>query len=146
MRKAIVFVAVLFACAKSETAQNGMSASANVLTPAAIAGTWTGVSMAEGSDSVLNHWTATSVSDMEGNLVIEGSPDTVHYTMTFDADSFVATSTPYSDPSMPTGPKLIFRSVGRLQDGKLVGTSTNMLADKPDSIVSHDHFSGSKAP
>ena len=57
-----------------------------------------------------------------------------------------ATSAPYANPADAKAPKITFRSVGRLKDGKLVGTSMNMLADKPDSVVSRGRWEATKMP
>jgi hypothetical protein len=59
----------------------------------------------------------------------------------------ISASKAYNDPGLPKGaPKVMFHSVARLKDGKLVGTSTIVLASKPDSVVGKGNFEATKAP
>jgi hypothetical protein len=149
MRKDLLLLPLVLACAKSETAQTDSAAltpaPAATLTAEALAGTWHGVSMPEGSDSVLQRWTVIGPGAGEAKFVNEGSTDTVTFTSTVDGDSLVATSLPHDNPQFP-GAKVMFRSVGRLQGDKLVGTSTLVLADKPDSVVNRGRWEATKAP
>lgn len=100
--------------------------------------------MMEGSDSVVARWTVTSATGTEGRVVFEGSTDTVMFTHSFDADSFVGMSTPYADPTMAGTPQVTTRAVGRLIAGRLVGTATTMLASNPDSVVSRTRWEATK--
>ena len=150
---AILTVVALVACSKGDTPAvdstamtSTMAAAPAPLTAADVDGSWNGVSMGETSDSVTLRWTTKNIDGTTGTLMIEGQKDAITFTRTFDADSMIASSTPYANPADAKGPKLLFRSVGRLKDGKLVGTSANMLADKPDSVVSRGRFVATKAP
>ncbi len=117
------------------------------LSAADLAGTWTGVSMPEVGDSITTRWTNIAAADNTGKLVIDGSPDTITYSTQFDADSMIATSAPYTDPTMPAGsPQMMWRSVGRLVDGKLVGTITRMSVTAPDSVLSRGRWEATRAP
>ena len=156
MRKAMLLCAVLAACSKAETKTDSSAAAAAAtpapaapanLTPAMIAGTWNGESKAEGKDSVVTRWTVVSMTDSTGKIVITGSKDTIPFKTTFSADSFLSTSGAYTDPGLPkkTG-KVMFHAVGRLKDGKLVGTSTLMLAAKMDSVIGKTTWEATKAP
>lgn len=116
------------------------------LTAADVVGSWNGVTMGETSDSVTNRWTTTSGEGATGSLTVEGQKEGIAFTRVFDADSMIVTSAPYANPADPKGPKLMFRSIARLKDGKLTGTSTTMLADKPDSVVSRGRYTATKAP
>jgi hypothetical protein len=147
----MLLAAVLTACSGGETAQTDTAAPAAAtppapaaLTAADVAGTWNGESMAEGSDSVVSRWTVTRVSDTESKFVYQGSTDSVSFTTTFDADSMMATSQPFTDPE--TKARVMFRSVGRLSGGTLSGTSAVMLADKPDSVVERGRWRATRAP
>lgn len=147
MKKLMLLAAFLVACGPREepaTDTAAMAAGPAALTPADIAGTWNGVSTVEGQDSVVR-WTVISTGT-EGRAVFAGMPDTVTFTHTFDADSFVAVSAPYTNQMMPGKPRVTTRAVGRLVDGKIVGTGTDMLVSKPDSIVSRARFEATKAP
>ena len=151
MRRVLLVAIVMAACAKSDTAATDSAALAAAapaaLTADMIAGTWNGTSMAEGSDSVVNRWTVIGgAAGTEGKLILEGSADTIRYTTVFDADSMVATSLPYTPPTPAGSPQVTFRSVGRLVDGKLVGTSANMLAAMPDSVVGRVRWEATRTP
>lgn len=149
MRKALLLIPLVLACAKTETAQTDttpMAMAPAPLTASDVAGTWNGIVMREGSDSVVLRWTSMTTTPPEFKMVFEGSKDTLTLTSTFDADSMIATSPPYDDPTTPAKDMVMFRSVGRLQDGKLVGTSTVMLADKPDSVVARSRWEATRAP
>lgn len=102
--------------------------------------------MAENSDSVTTQWTTSQTSDSTWQLTIDGTKTTVPFKRVFDADSMIATSSPYAPPDNPKGAKLTFRSIGRLVGGKLVGTASTMLADKPDSVVARSHWEATKQP
>lgn len=117
------------------------------LTAADVAGTWTGTTFAEAGDSVTQRWTIMSVSDSEGKLVMDGSTDTVSYTVMFSGDSAVATSAPYTDAMMPAGsPQMTWRSVGRLSAGRFVGTSAVMAVTAPDSVLVRGRWEATRAP
>lgn len=149
MRKVLLLLPLALACAKTETAQTDttpMAMAPAPLTANDVAGTWNGILMREGSDSVVARWTVVTTTPPEFKMVFEGSTDTLTITSTFDADSMFMTSPPYDDPTTPAKEMVIFRSVGRLQDGKLVGTSTVMLADKPDSVVARSRWEATRAP
>jgi hypothetical protein len=152
MRKLMVLIVALAACSKAETPAADTTAMAPAmaapaaLTAADIAGTWKGVNMGETSDSVTGRWTAMSASDTSGSVTSEGSTEAIPYTVVFDADSMIATSAAFTNPADAKGPKLMFRSIGRLKDGKLMGTSVNMLASKPDSVVLRERFEATRAP
>jgi len=145
---AVAVVAAFAACAKSETGSAdtaAMAAAPAPLTAADLDGTWSGVSMAETSDSVTNRWTAVrGATESEVKLVIEGTKDTITYTRTLDADSLVAISAPFTPPTPPKSPQVIVRSVGRLMGGKLVGTAVTMLAAKPDSVISRGRWEATR--
>ncbi len=117
------------------------------LTPADVAGRWAGMSMPEVGDSITSRWTIQSTSDGAGWLLFDGAADTIAYTMVYDGDSVVATSAPYTDPAMPPGsPQVMFRSVGRLMDGKFAGTSAIMTASMPDSVIARGRWEAMRAP
>jgi hypothetical protein len=148
MKKAILLAAFVVACAPKEEAAVDSAATAGPapLTAADMAGTWTGVTMLETSDSVTNRWTMTG-DGTQGKLVSEGSTDTTVATTTYDADSAMATSSPYTDKNLPGSPTVTFRSVGRLTGpGKMAGTATLMLASKPDSVVARVRWEATKSP
>lgn len=127
----------------------GMMAEAEpaMLTAEAIAGTWNGMTMGEEGDSVTSRWTNTRNADGTASFVYEGSSDTVSYATVLSGDSIVSTSEPYTARDAPAGsPQIMVRSVGRLVDGKLVGTAAVMLATSPDSVVARGRWEATRAP
>jgi hypothetical protein len=114
------------------------------LSAAELTGTWNGVNMVEGTDSVTERWTMVA-NEQGGGLVREGMKDTVQFLSSFDADSVTATSLAYIDRTNPKT-MLMFKSVGRLRDGKLAGTVTVMLAQKPDSVIRRLRWEATRAP
>jgi hypothetical protein len=149
MRKGILLAVFLAACApKEEPAADtsAMAAGPPALTASELAGTWSGVVMAETSDSVLQRFTVISPTGMDSKTVNEGSKDTVMVTHVIDGDSVVATSAPHVDANIPGKPTVTFRAVGRMVGGKLVGMSTTNLASKPDSVLGRARFELTKQP
>ncbi len=155
MRKTLLLAAVLVACSKAETpatdttavaAAPAMAPAPAALTADQLAGKWNGMTMGETSDSVTARWMSETADGLSGKLTMEGSKVPCAYTAMFDADSMVATSTaPCTDPD-PKVPKMNFRAVGRMKDGKLVGTVTNTLGSKPDSVMFRGRWESTKAP
>jgi hypothetical protein len=146
MKKAMLLAAFIVACGPADESATDTAAMASpaALTAADLTGTWSGTTMMEGSDSVIGRWTVTSATGTEGRVVFEGATDTVMFTHSFDADSFVGMSAPYADPTTPGTPQVTTRAVGRLIAGRLVGTATTMLASNPDSVVSRTRWEATK--
>lgn len=154
MRTLLLAAAILVAgCAKADTPAIDTTAVAPPppaapakLTAADVAGTWHGESKADGKDSVVAKWTIVRSTDSTGKLIYEGSKDSVAFSTTYDADSMIATSVAYANPRTPRGPRVTFRSVGWLKDGKLAGTSATLLASKPDSVLGRGTWEATRAP
>jgi hypothetical protein len=147
MRRALFLIPLIFACAKTETAQTDSAAMApamTALTEADVAGTWTGTSMPSGSDSVIARWTQVCGGGTCRGTSQE-SRDTVVSTYTLMADSAVGVSQPYTDPAMP-GVQVIDNWVVRIQGTMASGTGRLTLASKPDSVVFSYRFEGTRAP
>ena len=151
MRNAFLLALAVVACSTKDApvtdsaAGTAAPAAPARLTAADIAGSWTGTTMPQGSDSVTNRWTTIRDTDSTGRIISESSPDTIMYSVVYDADSMIATSKPFSTKADPKT-KVMFRSVGRLKDGKLVGTTTTMLAAKPDSVLARDRWEATRKP
>jgi hypothetical protein len=156
MRRVFLLTLAVVACSKAETPATDTAATAAAPTPppaapatltaADMRGTWKGTSKREGTDST-NTFTVVSTSDSTGKIVFGSSKDSVNFTTKLDADSSIVTSAPYNDPTLPkNAPKVVFRSVGRLKDGKLVGTANLMFASKPDSVIGKSTWEATKAP
>ncbi len=116
------------------------------LSAANISGSWSGMTMASGTDSVVSSWTSTATTDSTGVLVFEGATDSIPYSTMFDADSAVFTSNPYIDPAREDGMMVMWRSVGRLQaDGQLRGTVQTMVVGTTDVVDTGD-WHATRAP
>ena len=153
MRKVFLLALLVAACAKKEPAPDTTTPAPPpppppppAMTAADVKGTWHGTSKREG-DTTAVAWTVTTVTDSTSKLTFDKTKQTVDFSVKFDADSMTSASKPYNDPGLPKGaPKVMFRSVARLKDGKLVGNSTIVLASKPDSVVAKGNFEATKAP
>jgi hypothetical protein len=147
MRRAFLILPFLIACGGAEQAQTDTAAMAPapaMLTEADVAGTWTGVSMPEGSDSVVARWTQIcAAGTCKG--VIEGQTDTVMSTYRIEGDSSIGTSSAFADP-MVQGRMVVDTWVARISGGQVTGTLVTRLADNPDSVVMRSRFTGSRAP
>jgi hypothetical protein len=143
MRRMLLLLPLLVACAKSETPQTNAAAGPMALTDADVAGTWTGTNMPMGSDSVLVQWTQICAAGTCKGIVA-GMPDTIMSTYTLMGDSAMGTSAAYSSPTIP-GAAVVDSWTVHMQDGKAMGTGMLRLADKPDSVVLRYHFEGSRA-
>ena len=158
MRKGVLLVAAvsLVGCSKTETAKTDSAAMAAAaappppaaLTAADMAGTVNGQVMGMNSDSVLFKFTCmTAATGSESKCVNAMAPkDTIVYTYTLSADSAMWTSAAYTPPAPPKSPKVVDHVVGRMSGGKWMGTTTTMLASKPDSVVNRTRWEATKAP
>ncbi|MGQ0643649.1 MAG: hypothetical protein ACT4P6_23115 [Gemmatimonadaceae bacterium] len=142
MKRVMLLAAFVVACGPKEEAADtaAMAMGPPALTATELTGTWSGVIMPEGSDSVQQRFTVISPTGMDSKTVNEGSTDTVMVTHMIDGDSVVATSAPHVEAMFPGKPEVTFRAVGRLVGGKIVGTSQTMLASKPDSVLQRTRF------
>jgi hypothetical protein len=154
MRKLLLAVVLVTACSKAETPAVDTAAKTSPPPPAApakltaadVSGIWHGESKADGKDSVVAKWTTVRTSDSTGKIVFAGSKDSIAVSSKFDADSMISTSVAYTSPRTPKGPKVMFRSIGWLKDGKLSGKSATLLASKPDSVLGRGTWEATKAP
>ena len=153
MRKVFLLALLVVACAKKEQPAADTSTPAPppppppppALTAADVNGTWKGTSKVEG-DTATSSFTVT-INASTAKVTDAKTKQSVEYVVKLDADSMIATSKPYNDPSLPKGtPKVIDHTVGRMKDGKMVGVTTLVLASKPDSVVGKGNWEATKAP
>lgn len=147
----LLLIPAVLACATNDDATADTSSPAAAAAPASlgpsdVAGNWTGMTMAENSDSVLSRWTLGNVSDSTGVLVLAATNDTVPFRVRFMGDSMVAVSEPYKASAAATAPMVVFNSTGRLRDGKLVGTVVHKAAANTDSVVGRARWEASRTP
>lgn len=148
MRRYLLLVPFLFACAKAETppADSMAMAAPAALTEADVAGSWTGTAMMEGTDSVLARWTNTCGAGSCRFTTTEVPKDTVLHTYVLAADSMVGNSAAAYAATDMKGIMVTDSWVARLVGGQVTGTGMLKLADKPDSVVMRYRFTGTKAP
>jgi hypothetical protein len=146
MRRYLLVVPLILACSKAETPPADSAAMAPAaLTEADVAGTWTGTLMAEGSDSVVGHWTILCGSGSCSLTTTESPKDTVISTYILEGDSARYTAAPHADPNVK-GAMVIDAGVARYSGNQITGTGMIKLADKPDSVVMRYRFTGTKNP
>jgi len=145
MRRYLLVLPFLFACAKGEEAPADSAAPAvAAVTDADVAGTWTGSFKPDGQDSTF------AFTDICGGgtcrLIAANAPtDTVTSTYTIDADSVHGVSTPYVDKTMG-GATLIDHWIARPKAGQVIGRGWMVLASKPDSTVLTYTFTATRNP
>jgi hypothetical protein len=147
MRRYLLLVPFVFACAKGEEAPADSAAMAPapaVLTEADVAGTWTGTAMTP-TDSVFAHFSVTCGAGICRLTNAESPKDTVQSSYVLAGDSLSGTSTPHAEASMK-GVMVVDHYVARLTGGQVNGTGHVTLADKPDSVVMRSKFTGTKTP
>jgi hypothetical protein len=147
MRRYLLIVPLLVACAGSETppADSAAAAAPAMLTEADVAGNWAGNFMVEGSDSVVATW-SDSCGAGTCRLVSSTAPnDTLVSTYTISGDSAMYSIAPHKDP-MAGGAMVTDVGVARFAGNQITGNGIIRLADKPDSVVVRYHFTGTKQP
>jgi hypothetical protein len=158
MRRLLILssaVVAIVACTKTETPAADTSAAMApapapvapapvAVTEAQVAGTWSGVSMPAGSDSVVNHWTQVCAAGKCKGSSAEDKGVTINSSYTMAGDSAVGTSEPFTNAKMVKNGKIIDNWVVQFMGDSATGTGHMNLASKPDSIVMAYHFAGAK--
>lgn len=147
MRRYLLLVPFLFACAKKEAPPADSAAAAPapvVLTDADVAGTWNGTGMTE-SDSVFAHFIVMCGAGTCRLTTTENPKDTVQSSYTLSGETISATSVPFAANTMK-GLKVVDHYEGKVSGGQITGTGHFTLADKPDSVVFRYKFTGTKSP
>jgi hypothetical protein len=149
MRRAIVLIPLLVACAQTETAQTDSAAMAAAapaaLTEAQVAGTWTGVATLTGTDSIIAHWTQVCANGTCRGTSQEAPNDTVTATYTLMADSMVGQSSAFTDPTFP-GASLVDHWTVRATGDSVTGMGRFVLASNPDSVLVRYDIRGTRSP
>jgi hypothetical protein len=127
MRRILLFaVCSALACGGGEKAPAADSSAAVVSAPALnladLAGKWTQVAMAEGSDSVLVTSELNATADAAGwTITLPGRPPQP-VRVSVDGDSITTSTGPY-ESVLQKGVQVTTTGVSRLVDGKMVGTT-----------------------
>jgi hypothetical protein len=111
-----------------------------------IAGKWTVRTMAESGDSTLVTYELVASSDTSGwSLNFPKRKPVPMRVVAVDGDSIVTEAGPF-ESVLRKGVKVTTRSVNRLQDGKLVGTTVAHYATSGADSVRNLRFEGTRAP
>jgi hypothetical protein len=149
MRRIMLVLPLLFACAKGGEApadSAAMAATPAALTEADVMGTWSGTLMpAEGSDSVLAHWTVVIGGGTYRLTTTESPKDTVTGTYVLEGDSSRYSAGPYAD-AQAGGAMVTDAGTTRFSGNQISGTGATRLAAKPDSVLLRYRFAGTKNP
>ncbi|HEX4933324.1 MAG TPA: hypothetical protein VFV33_09110 [Gemmatimonadaceae bacterium] len=113
------------------------------LAEADIAGTWTGTAKAEGSDSVMVHWTQVCANGACAGTSQEAPTDTIPSTYRIEGDSAVGVTPAYVDPAIGKA-KVIDHWVLRITGAALTGHGWYTLEEKPDSVLMRYTFEGGR--
>ena len=151
MRRYLLVVPFVFACAKGEKAPADSAAPASApaaaapaaMTDADVSGTWTGLAKIEGTDSTIAHFSITCGNGTCRNTTRESPKDTIPFTYVLAADRSAGTSSPYPDPGVPGG-KVVDHWVARTSGNQVAGHGWLTLANKPDSVLMRYSFNGTK--
>jgi len=147
MRRYLLVVPFIFACARGETppADSAAMAAPAALTEADVAGTWSGTLMPEGSDSVVGNWSVVIGSGTYRLTTAESPKDTILGTYVLEGDSSRYSAGPHADAAAG-GAMVTNAGTTRFSGSQITGTGVIRLADKPDSVVMRYHFTGTRAP
>jgi hypothetical protein len=120
-RVALLVGAVLLAgCAKSETPPPAEVAAAPSINLADLAGTWTSVTTAQGSDSVLVTSTIVASADPAAWTITLPGRDPMPYNVTVSGDSLITGAGPYESVLRP-GVQVTTTGVLHMVNGQLTG-------------------------
>lgn len=142
---------VLIGCAKSEEQPARDTPAAAPATPATIslgdvAGKWAVRNMTESGDSTLVSFEMVATANTSGwTLNFPNRKPVPVRVIAVDGDSIVTEAGPF-ESMLRKGVQVRSRTVNRLQDGKLVGTTVARYAtSRPDSVL-RLRFEGTRAP
>lgn len=146
----LIPILVVVACGRNDNPpadaanlDTGMAPATSTLTEADVAGTWTGTSTPEASDSVISRWTSVCAAGTCTGTN-EGSDVKIQWTYTVAGDSSVGVSQPYAAPEFQ-GAQVIDTWVARISGDNVTGTGSMALAAKPDSVVTRYRFAGTRS-
>ena len=146
MRRLLLVVPFLFACAKGEEAPADSAAAAPAaLTDADVAGTWSGTATNQAPDTGSVNFTVVCGTGTCKLTIAPLPNDTITSTYTLAADSSHGVSTPFADKQRG-GIMVVDHTISRVSGNTATGHGWLVLADKPDSVVVRYGFTATKAP
>ena len=138
---------LLVGCAKregGEAADTMAAAPAAMLSGADLAGTWAVRAMAENSDSVLVTYELTATGTTDGWTFTFPTRPPIPLRVQIAGDSVMIGGGPYESALRP-GVQVTTEGVGRIMDGKLVGTTVAHYSTGADSVL-RLRFEGTRKP
>ena len=140
--------AALVGCAKSKeqpAAEAAAAAAPAAISLADVAGKWTVRVMPETGDSVLLTYELGATADTSGwTFTFPTRRPIAMRVVAVAGDSIVTEAGPF-ESALRRGIQVTTRTVARLQNGKLVGTTVAQYASGPDP-VRHLRYEGTRAP
>lgn len=145
MRRYLLVLPFLIACAKAETPPADSAAAAPAaLTEADVAGNWSGTFHIEGDTAAVSaHWMDVCGAGSCRLTTTENPKDTVSFTYMIEGDSVRYSAPAHPDPAFG-GAMVTDAGVARISGGQISGSGTIRLADKPDSTLATYRFTGTK--
>ena len=148
MRRYLLVLPFLIACAKAETppADSAAAATPAALTDADVAGNWSGTFKIEGDTAAVSaHWSDVCAAGTCRLTTAENPKDTITVTYVLEGDSLRYNAAAHADPAFG-GAMVTDAGVARISAGTINGAGTIRLAEKPDSVMGRYTFTGTKAP
>lgn len=147
MRRYLLVLPLLIACAKAETPSADSVAAASgppALTEADVAGTWTGTATNEAPDTGTVNFTIICGGGSCRQVLSNAPNDTVQSTYVLVADSSTGTTAAFRDPQVNA--MVVDHWVARVSGNQVTGRGWITLVDKPDSVVTRYRFTGTRNP
>jgi hypothetical protein len=136
-------------CAKEPKVEAPAAPAALMVTD--VTGSYTGSTMANGTDSVLSTWTSVAMTNaaggLEGKLMDAKAPtDSVAFTGVLSADSVIWSSAPFIPAGAPAGtPQMKWIATGHVSGNTWTGTAVTMIA-ATDSVTQNSHWTATRTP
>ena len=145
MRRYLLVLPFMFACAKADTPPADSAAAAPAaLTDADVAGNWSGTIKVEGDTAAVSgHWMDMCGAGTCRLTTAENPKDTVSVTYVLEADSIRYNAAEHPDPAAG-GAMVLDAGVARISGTTISGAGMVRLAAKPDSVVYRYTFTGTK--
>lgn len=151
MRKVLLLPLLLWACGGSKEPKVEAPAAPAGLAITDVTGSYTGTTMADGTDSVLATWTTTVATNaaggVDGKYVNQAAPaDTLAFTGTISGDSVTYLSASFTPAGAPAGsPQMSWAAVGHASGNAWTGTAVTMVAGS-DSVTQRSHWTATRTP
>jgi hypothetical protein len=141
----LALAAIVGSCAPADQPATEQDAAAPALTLAALAGTWTMQTVLDTPDSTVVDYTMSGGDDPGSWTITLPDRDPMPVRITVAGDSVVFDIGPF-ESVIRAGVMTVTRGVGRLSEGRMIGTLiVHYETTEPDSVV-YARFEGSRTP